>query len=427
MDAALKQTIDELGSAVEDFKDVHKRVETLESKNAGHDDLKEQLGKVDAAVSELSKAKEKLDTDLKSYDEWKAANDEAVKSLRDELEDLHKRSFSRNNGGDDKDQDTVEHEKAYNKFLRKGREDGLAELEMKTLQTTVDADGGFAVPEELDRQLIEIERQLTPMRQLAAQITVSTPDYKKLVNLGGAASGWVGETDARPETASPTLAQIQAKMGEVYANPASTQTALDDMFVDVEAWLAQEVGVEFAEQENTAFTTGNGTNKALGLMSATTAETTDKAGTRAFGTFEHQEAAAATAVTGDELIDLIHALRPGYRGRASWMFTGLTLAALRKLKDSDGNYLWRPGLEQGVSSQLLGYGYTENEDMPEMVTGANAIAFADFMRAYLVVDRIGTRVLRDPYTAKPNVHFYTTKRVGGMPIDSLAAKFIQMA
>ena len=318
-----------------------------------------------------------------------------------------------------------EHKTAFLQFVRKGIDVGLGELQAKALQIGTEADGGYAVPEELDRTIIELLKDASPMRQVCNQITVGSPDYKRLVSLGGAGSGWVGETDARPATGTPTLGQISAFMGEIYSNPQATQTSLDDIFFNAEQWLNSEVAREFSEKEGSAFLLGNGVNKPKGLLAYPMLATGDD--TRAFGSLQKLVSGIAGGFNGDKLIDLIHALKAGYRANGKFMMGNLTVAYARKLKDSEGNYLWRPGLEAGVPSTLLGYGITENEDMPDVAADANAIAFGDFKRAYTIVDRIGTRVLRDPYTNKPYVGFYTTKRVGGMLVDSQAVKILTLS
>lgn len=319
-----------------------------------------------------------------------------------------------------------EHKAAFMNFVRKGKDDGLADLQQKALQTTVEADGGFAVPEELDRTILELLRDESPMRQACGQITVSTPDYKKLVNLGGAGSGWVGETAARPATGTPTLAQIAAIMGEIYANPQATQTSLDDMFFDAEAWLNGEVAREFAEQEGSAFLLGDGINKPKGLLAYTLATTDDA--TRAFGQLQKVHSGTSGDFDADDLIKLVYTLRKAYRAGATWMLPNMTMFKVRTFKDAtSGAYIWQPGLQLGQPASLLGYAVTENEDMPAVAADANAVMFGNFKRAYTVVDRIGTRVLRDPYTNKPNVGFYTTKRVGGMLTDSNAVKVMTLS
>ncbi|BBB29371.1 phage major capsid protein [Neptunomonas japonica] len=317
------------------------------------------------------------------------------------------------------------HKQAFTQFMRKGREEGLRELEQKALNTTVDADGGFAVPEELDRTIIELMRNDSPMRQVCNSITVSTSDYKKLVNLGGAGSGWVGEDDARPATGTPTLAQVIASMGEIYANPQATQTSLDDMFFNVEAWLNNEVSMEFAEKEGSAFLLGDGTNKPKGILAHTLALTADAV--RAFGSIQNIKSGTAGNFDGDDLLSLIYGLKKGYRNGSQFMMAGTTLHKVRTLKDAQGAYLWAPGLQAGQPSSLLGYAIAENDDMPVVAADANALMFGNFMRAYTIVDRIGTRILRDPYTNKPNVGFYTTKRVGGMLTDSNAVKVLTLS
>jgi HK97 family phage major capsid protein len=391
----VQEVAEALGKKFDEFKSVNdKRVEALES----------EKGKLAGQV-------ETLNGKLSELDELKSA-------LEKELADAKRPGASGSKS-------VSEHKNAFMQFVRKGKDDGLAELQQKALQTTVEADGGYAVPEELDRSIIELLRDESPMRSVCNQITVSTPDYKRLVNLGGAGSGWVGETAARPATGTPTLAQISAFMGEIYANPQATQTSLDDMFFDAEGWLSAEVAREFAEQEGLAFLTGDGVNKPKGLLAY--AMSTDNDAARAFGTLQKVHSGVAGDFTADDLIKLVYTLRKGFRAGASWMMPNTTVFKIRTMKDAEGNYLWRPGLEAGQPSLILGYGITENEDMPEVAADANAIAFGDFRRAYTIVDRIGTRVLRDPYTNKPNVGFYTTKRVGGMLTDSQAVKVLTLS
>ncbi|WP_299195744.1 phage major capsid protein [uncultured Amphritea sp.] len=386
----------ELKGQFEEFqKKNDKRVEALESEKGK---LTGQVDTLNGKLDELDKLKSDLEKELL---ELKRPGGTAVKK------------------------EVAEHKAAFSQFLRKGREDGLQELQEKALSIGVDADGGFAVPEELDRTLLQLMRDESPMRAVCNQITISTSDYKKLVNLGGAGSGWVGEADARPATDTPTLAQIVATMGEIYANPQATQTSLDDMFFDAEKWLSDEVAIEFAEQEGTAFLTGNGTNKPKGILAATLATTADSV--RAFGQLQKVHSGTSGSFDADNLVELLYTLRSKYRNGAQWMLAGTTLHTIRTFKDGQGNYLWVPGLQAGQASSLLGYSVAENEDMPVVAADANSVLFGNFKRAYTIVDRTGTRVLRDPYTNKPNVGFYTTKRVGGMLTDSNAVKVLTLS
>jgi len=383
----------------------------------------------------------------KKFDEFKAVNDkridgmeaekgklssqvEALNGKLTELDalkaDLEKELLAVKRPGALAGKEVSAHKAAFMQFVRKGKDDGLAELQQKALQTTVESDGGFAVPEELDRTILELLRTTSPMRQVCGQITVSTPDYKKLVNLGGSGSGWVGELDARPATGTPTLAQIAAVMGEIYANPQATQTSLDDLFFDAEAWLNGEVAREFAEKEGSAFLLGDGVNKPKGLLAGTLATTADAV--RAFGQLQKIHSGTAGDFTADDLIKMIYTLKAGHRPGATWMMPTMTMFKIRTFKDAtSGAYIWQPGLQAGQPASLLGYGITENEDVAAVAADANAVLFGDFKAAYTVVDRIGTRVLRDPYTSKPNVGFYTTKRVGGMLTDSNAVKVLTLS
>lgn len=399
-EADLRAAIKGLGEAFTEFKKTNdERLEKL-AKGQGDPLLDGKLDVINHKLTELEALK-------------KGIEDGKKKGNRPGL-----------SGGDD--EAAAEHKNAFLGFVRKGRDDGLRELERKALNLGTDEDGGFAVPEDLDRNILQLERDASVIRSLCNVISVGSEEYKKLVNVGGAGSGWVGETDARPETATPKLAQIAPYFGEIYANPAITQKALDDIFFDVEGWLGEELSWEFAEQEAEAFVTGNGTKKPKGILAYPTAATRD--GVRAFGTLQYTISGAAAALSSaDALIDLIHSLKRGYRRNAVFLGNNLTLAALRKLKDDQGNYLWRPGLEAGAPGTLLGYRYEEDENMPDIAADSLPLAFGDFKRGYTIADVKGTRVLRDPFTNKPYVHFYTTKRVGGGVMDSQAIKLLKIA
>lgn len=395
-----------------DIKDVEQVAQELQQK---FDDFK---AKNDKRVDAIEQEKGKLAGQVETLN-GKLSELENLKSdLEKELLELKRPA------GGAQNKLATEHKEAFVGFLRKGREDGLRELERKALQVGVDEDGGYAVPEELDRTILNLLEDEVVMRQEATTITVGGANYKKLVNLGGTASGWVGETDARPETDASKLGQIEPFMGEIYGNPQATQTMLDDAFFNVEDWINRELAIEFAEQEEIAFTSGNGTKKPKGFLAY--ASTLDPDKTRAFGTLQHILSGAAAGVTADAIIKLVYTLRKVHRNGAKFMMNNNSLFAIRILKDSEGNYLWRPGLELGQPSSLVGYGVAENEQMPDIAADAKAIAFGNFKRGYTIVDRIGTRILRDPYTKKPFVGFYTTKRTGGMLVDSQAIKLLQI-
>ena len=284
-------------------------------------------------------------------------------------------------------------------------------------------DGGYTSPVEWDRTITDKLLIVSPMRALCSVQTVGGTGYKKLVNLRGTTSGWVGETDERPETETPKLKEQGYSWGELYANPSATQQMLDDGEIDIESWLAGEVDVEFAYQEGKAFVSGDGTKKPRGLLTYATGGTN----LHPLGGIEVVLSGAAGAITGDGVLDLVYALPEAFTGNAKFAMNRNTMLKIRKLKDSDGNYLWQPSLQAGQPSTLAGYAIADIPDMPGVAANSLAVAFGDFKRAYKILDRVGVRVLRDPYTKKPYVMFYTTKRVGGGLENPECMKFMKIA
>jgi HK97 family phage major capsid protein len=303
----------------------------------------------------------------------------------------------------------------------------LAErLEEKALSAGSGPDGGYLVPETVEREVLRRLATISPIRAIASVRVISGGLYKRAFSTGGPASGWVGETDARPQTAGPTLAEMSFPAMELYAMPAATQTLLDDAVVDIEQWIAEEVETVFAEQEGAAFVTGDGVNKPKGFLAAdTVADDTWQWGRLGF--VQAGGPAFPADNPSDVLINLIYALKSGYRQNASFVLNRKTQSAIRKFKDDAGNYLWAPPASLGQPATLMGFPVVEAESMPDIAANAFAIAFGDFKRGYLVVDRAGVRVLRDPYSAKPYVLFYTTKRVGGGVQDYAAIKLLKFA
>ena len=302
-------------------------------------------------------------------------------------------------------------------------------LEAKAATIAAPAKGGLAVPLEIDAVIDRVLRAASPIRAVAQVVDVGSANYRKLITTSGVISGWVAETAARPETETPDFAEISPPMGELYANPAASQAMLDDAAFDVEAWLGEEIGREFARAEGVAFVTGDGINKPRGFLSAPNSSAADA--TRPFGTLQHVTSGAAGnfAATnpGDRLIDLVHALATPYRQGAVWVMNAATLGRVRKLKASDGNFLWAPALSAEQPQTLLGYPVVEVDAMPDVAADSLAIAFGNFQAGYLIAQRRETVVLRDPYSNKPYVHFYATKRVGGAVIDSRAIKLMRFS
>ena len=312
-----------------------------------------------------------------------------------------------------------EYKEAFASYVKRGEE--------KALSVGVNADGGYVVPPETETEITRLMTAVSPIRAIAGVRQVSGSVYKRPISVTGPATGWVGETAARPTTNSQTLAELSYPTMELYAMPAATSSFLDDAAVDVGQWITDEVNAAFAAQETTAFVTGNGVNKPTGFLTATSVAeaswTWGNLGYIATGTAGALPAANAS----DVLIDLVYALKAGYRQNASWLMNRRVQGALRKLKDSDGNYLWQPAAAADGRARFMGFDLVEAEDMPNIGAGSLSIAFGDFKRGYLIVDRQGVSVLRDPFSSKPYVLFYTTKRVGGGVSDFDAIKLLKFA
>lgn len=386
------QVADELKNRFEEFKSANdKRLDAITHEKTA---LAGQVEKLNNQLTELSNLKSVLEQEIAEIK--RPARGKSVDS---------------------------EHKAAFSNFIRKGIEQGLTELQQKSMQVGVDADGGYAVPMELNTDILSALRDEVVMRQECTVLTVGTPDWKRLVNEGGIASGWVGETDERPETGTPKLGVISPVWGEIYGNPHATQTMLDDALFNVESFIVNELSQEFAEKEEIAFTLGDGDKKPRGFLAYGCSTKSDKE--RDLRQLQNI-VASASDLAADNLVELIYSLRKPYRSGAKFMMNNQSLLAARKLKDSQGNYLWQPGLQVGQPSSLAGFAVAENEQMPDIgdESGKSPIAFGNFKRGFYIFDRIGIRMLRDPYSKKPFVGFYTTKRVGSMLNDSCAIKLL---
>jgi HK97 family phage major capsid protein len=309
-------------------------------------------------------------------------------------------------------------------YIRRGET-----MELKSFSGVTPADGGYAVPRELDAEIQSTLKNISPLRAVANVVQVGTSGYRKLVTRNGVASGWAADNAARPETGTPVFEEIVPSFGDLYANPAATQAMLDDAAFDVEGWLANEIAMEFAKAEGTAFIKGDGTNKPKGFLSYTTSVAED--GTRAFGQIQHIATGNAnglpTTAPQDKLVELLHALRAPYRNGAVWVMNSKTLSSLRRFKTTDGAMMWQQSLSAAQPDTLLGYPVIEAEDMPDIAANSTPIAFGNFKAGYVIAERGETAILRDPFTNKPFVHFYATKRLGGAVSNSEAIKLLKVA
>lgn len=357
-----------------------------------------RLGAIEAGRGDVL-LEEKVDRIERSLQEQKAAMDRVALAAR----------RPQRAGGDPVPDERLS---AWGAYLRKGDTAGLEHLEMKALSVGTAADGGYVAPPELDQM---IERRLTevsPMRQIASVRMTGANVFKRTVSTTAAATGWAAETGERAQGATPNLVQIDFPTAELFANLAATQTLLDDAYVNIEDWIASEVEEAFSAQERAAFVTGNGTARPKGFLAY---ENVAEA-SHAWGQIGYLATGASGAFPtnnpADIVIDLIYTPRAQFRQNGRFVMNRKTLATVRKLKDSNDQYIWRASETDG-SASIFGYPVTEIEDMPDIGANSLSIAFGDFQRGYLIVDRAGVRVLRDPYTAKPYVLFYVTKRVAG--------------
>lgn len=318
-----------------------------------------------------------------------------------------------------------DHRSAFDRYVRTGEGADLKHLEEKAMFVSSDPDGGYLVPEETESEIGRRLSTVSPIRSIAAIRQVSSSTYKRPFATEGPVAGWTAETDARAETDAPALVELAYPVMELYAMPAATQTLLDDAAVDIDAWLAGEVDTAFAEQEGAAFVSGTGSTQPRGFLDYPEISEDQWAwgslGYLATGV----EGGFAASDPSDILVECVYALKAGYRQSANWVMNRKTQAEIRKFKDSDGNYIWTPPATAGAQAMIMQFPVTEAEDMPEIASDSAAVAFGDFSRGYLIVDRIGIRVLRDPYSSKPYVLFYTTKRIGGGVLDFDAIKLVR--
>lgn len=308
-------------------------------------------------------------------------------------------------------------------FARSGQVNAAARP-MASMSTDDNPSGGYLVQPELEKQITRYQRDLSPMRRLARVVATKSGDYQIPIATGGADAGWVGEKSARPETDGPPLALNTITAHEIYANPSVTQKLLDDAVEDIGAYLAEEIGQAFDGKEGDAFVNGDGINKPRGFLTVTQTDEAD--GVRAYGSLQYLETAGSGTVAVDDLIGLLYTLRAGYRSGATWLMSSATAGVIRKLKDADGNHIWSPATEPGITARMLGYPVAIDEGMPTIAAGNCPVAFGNFRRGYVIVDRMGVRLLRDALTNKPFVQFYTTKRVGGSVHDTNAIKLLKV-
>lgn len=377
-----KELIEEINKGFEEFK--VKNDQRLKELEKGRNDplIKEQVEKITADIQVLEEQKERIAKLETAINRPGFAGENQPENIRQK-----------------------ERSSALVKYIRKG-DSGLSPEEIKLLSSDSDPDGGYWVQSEMSDQVIQKVYETSPMRQVASVQVISSDAYEIPDDLGEADAGWTAEKASRPETDTPKTGLRRIPVHELYAQPKATQTLLDDSKIDVEAYLAGKIAEKLERMENTAFINGNGPGKPRGIL-------TYPAGTNNPGQIQQVNSGSASALTADGLRTLYYRLKSPYADNASWFLSRSSIEEVSKLKDSNGRYLWQPGLQAGEPQSLLGRPIQRMEDMPDVAANSLSVAFGDWKQAYVVVDRIGIRVLRDPFTAKPFVLFYTTKRTGG--------------
>jgi HK97 family phage major capsid protein len=426
--------IEQLGRTFEEFKSTHER-QLAELKAGKQDALTvEKMAKIDAELDRLSEQQKTIATTALEAAKLAGRPGGAAKGDRDLVAET--KAFNQHRVAALKSgrivEATVEEYKGYRdafaELLRKGKD--AVDLDRKTLAVGIDSDGGFVVPPDMSGQIVTRLFETSPMRAIASAQTISTDKLEGLRDTDEAASGgWVSETQPRPATGTPQLGRWQIPVNEQFANPDATQQMLDDAAIDIEGWLSQKITDKLARVENAAFVNGDGIAKPRGFANYATVAQDDAA--RPWGALEH----FVTGVNGgfpssnpsDVLMDLLGRFKEGYLPGARWVTRRSVITLIRKFKDGQGQYLWIPGLLQGAQETLLGFPITKFEDLPALASNGNSLWFGDFRRGYQIVDRQGIRVLRDPYSNKPFVQFYTTKRVGGDVVQFEAIKALRFS
>ncbi|MEM8692904.1 MAG: phage major capsid protein [Pseudomonadota bacterium] len=317
------------------------------------------------------------------------------------------------------------HQKAFNAYLRSGDDDGLRglELEGKALSTAVNSDGGYLVDPQTSETVKAVLNTTASIRSIASVVNVEATSYDVLVDRGELETGWATETAGFSETGTQQIDRISIPLHELSALPKASQRLLDDAAFDIENWLAGRIADKFSRAEAAAFVSGDGVDKPKGFLDHTSVDND----VWTWGNLGYVPTGVDADVTPDSIIDLVYALGAEYRANGTFVMNSKTAGQLRKLKDNDGRFLWTDGLATAEPARLLGYPVLIAEDMPDAASDATPIAFGDFASGYTVAERPDLRVLRDPFSAKPHVLFYATKRVGGDVSDFAAIKLLKFA
>ena len=317
------------------------------------------------------------------------------------------------------------HKKAFEAYVRSGDDDALRglTLEGKAMNTAVAADGGYLVDPVTAATIQSVLASTASIRAIANVVNVEGTSYDVLIDHGDVGTGWATESGSTTETSTPTIERVSIPLHELSALPKASQRLLDDSAFDIESWLAARIADKFARAEADAFVNGDGVDKPTGFL--THPNVADASW--AWGSLGYIASGVSGDFDADVIVDLVYALGAEYRAGASFVMNSKTAGVVRKMKDLDGRFLWSDGLAAGEPARLMGYPVLIAEDMPDVGADATPIAFGNFQAGYTVAERPDTRILRDPFSAKPHVLFYATKRVGGDVSDFAAIKLLKLS
>lgn len=415
---SIADSIDKINTAFSEYKQTNDaRLEAIKD-GKGTADLDAKLAKMDEVMNRLSEQKAELEVI-----QTKLARPGVLDS-RSRLEDETREQAEYRGAFVDWMRRPGDYERQQKATL------ALKALESKSTEanTLTGAAGGYGLPLIIERAILRIGLDISPIRQISTVRTIGGTNYKELIDVNGAGFSWLGETNARPETNTPNLVEIAPTIGMASAHPQASEESLDDLFFDVSSWLIESAGIAIAKGEGAAFIAGTGVNQPTGFLSGP-APVAIGDPTRTFGTLQYTPSllAAAMPASPDTLYDLIYSLRARYRAGARWVTAKALVSQLRKYKSTTGEYQWQESLAPGQPSTFMGYAITEAEDMPILAANAFPLAFGDFRQGYLVVDRVAMRMTRDEITTPGYVKFYIRKRVGGSLRNTEAIKLLKIA
>lgn len=400
----VRSATETLGRAFEEYKSVNdQRLSDIERRGSADILTDEKLGRMDATINSLQ---------------------DAITSIKTSMRRPHK------DGALSAGPLNSAYKNAFLKYVTKGNESEIGNLDTKALEVINNAEGGYMVPPEMADRIVTRQYDTTPMRQIATVMSITSEAVEMLRDTADVTAQWISELGVPADTADGGIGRVRIPVHELYAQPKATQKLLDDAIINVEEWLINKVAAKFSRAENTAFVSGDGIGQPRGFTTYS-AQTADD-NSRNWGVLQYVPTGASGAFASsnpaDCLFDLMHKLRVGYHPKATWIMPRAVADMVRKFKENTTQaYIWQPGLQQGQPATLLGFPVVLGEDMPAVAAGSYSLAFGNFEEGYTIVDRIGLRVLRDPYTGAPFIKFRCIKRTGGDVVNFEAIKLLSFS